>query len=131
MSFSKDEPESGSTPIIARIVFNSLTHAGIKGFRGPMESQQIVFEAGDLSIHLRVSKPEEDRVILGKIMQESPNRFISSTTVNLMLGSNRIDSTVTNSLGEFRFGRVPAGALTLEARIAPRVVIANFKVIGD
>src|SRR2546428_8861022 len=126
MSFSKDEPESGSTPLIASIVFNSLTQASIKGFRGPMESQQIIFEAEDFRIHLRVSKPEEDRVILGLIMQESPKRFVSSTTVNLVLGSDRIDSTVTNSIGEFRFGRVPVGALTLEAQVSPRFVIANF-----
>ncbi len=131
MSFSKDEPESGSTPLIASIVFNSLTQAGIKGFRGPMESQQIIFEAEDLNIHLRVSRPEEERVILGQIMQEFPGRFVSSATVNLMLGSDKIDSTVTNSLGEFRFGSVPAGALTLEAQISARRVIANFKVIGD
>src|SRR5258708_7762811 len=107
MSFSKEDPESGSTPLVAQVVFNSLTQASIKGFRGPMESQQIVFEARDLSIHLRVSKREEERVIMGQITQESPNKFVAGTTVNLMLGSGKIDSEITNSLGEFRFGGVP------------------------
>ena len=129
MTVSKDDP--GSAPLVAKLLFNSLTQTSLKGFRGPMESQQIVFKAEDLSIHLRVSKPEEERVILGQIMRESPGSFVSSTTVNLMLGTNKIDSVVTNSLGEFRFGSVPAGALTLEAEIPPRRVIADFKVIGD
>ena len=117
--------------VVANIVFNSLTHASIKGLRGPMESQQIIFQAEDLSIHLRVSKPEQERVILGQILEESADGFISGAKVSLQSGTANIGSTTTNSLGEFRFGGVPPGTLKLEAKTPSRCVIANFKVIGD
>ena len=131
MNSSRDESGAERVPLIASIVFNSLTHANIKGFRGPMESQQIIFQAEDLSIHLRVSKPDQERVILGQLLQQAPDSFIAGARISLLLESGKIGSTVTNSLGEFRFSAVPVGALTLEADISARRLIANFKVIGD
>lgn len=117
---------------IATVVFNSLTHAAIKGIRGSVESQQLIFHAGDLHIHLRISTQEDEKTILGQLLPQAPGASAAGAKVSLRFGTDPIGSTLTNSVGEFRFNGVPAGALTLEAEIAPRPsVIANFKVIGD
>jgi len=126
-SMSSKEPQ-----LVATIVYNSLTHATMAGFRGAAESQQIIFHAEGLSIHLRISKVKAERIILGQLLQRSSDEFLSETTVSLVSGAEKIRTTTTNSHGEFRFSGVPAGALTIEAEIPSRpLLIANFKVIGD
>jgi len=126
-SMSSKEPQ-----LVATIVYNSLTHATMAGFRGAAESQQIIFHADGLSIHLRISKVKAERIILGQLLQRSSDEFLSETTVTLVSGAQKIRTTTTNSHGEFRFSGVPAGALTIEAEIPSRpLLIANFKVIGD
>ncbi|PYS31042.1 MAG: hypothetical protein DMG11_02840 [Acidobacteria bacterium] len=126
-SMSSKEPQ-----LVATIVYNSLTHATMAGFRGAAESQQIIFHAEGLSIHLRISKVKAERIILGQLLQRSSHEFLSETTVSLVSGAEKIRTTTTNSHGEFRFSGVPAGALTIEAEIPSRpLLIANFKVIGD
>src|SRR2546426_294577 len=126
-SMSSKEPQ-----LVATIVYNSLTHATMAGFRGAAESQQIIFHADGLSIHLRISKVKAERIILGQLLQRSSDEFLSETTVTLVSGAEKIRTTTTNSHGEFRFSGVPAGALTIEAEIPSRpLLIANFKVIGD
>jgi hypothetical protein len=123
---------SKEPPLVATIVFNSLTHATITGYRGAAESQQIIFHSENLRIHLRISKAKAERIILGQLLQRSPDGFVSKTKVNLVSGVEKIQTTTTGSLGEFRFSGVPAGALTIEAEIPSRpLLIANFKVIGD
>ena len=118
--------------LIAEIVFNSLTHASLKGLRGSVESQQVILQAEDLSVHVRVSKPDRERIMLGQLFRGSPGSFISGTPVNLIFGSEKVGSTVTNAIGEFRFGGVPEGAVTLQADIPTGpLLIARFKVTGD
>jgi hypothetical protein len=118
--------------LIAKLVFNSLTHASITGLRGSVETQQIVFEAGDLSIYLRVSKPGDERVILGQLLQHSPEACIAGAKVNFRSGSDALGTVLTNAEGEFRFNGIPTGPVTIEAEIsALPSLVANFKVIGD
>jgi len=118
--------------LIADIVFNSLTHASITGLRGSVESQHVILQAEDLSVHLRVSKPDRERIILGQLFQGSPGRFIPGARVSLIFGSEKVGSTATNAVGEFRFGGVPTGAVMLQAEIpAGPLLIAKFKVTGD
>ena len=118
--------------LIAEIVFNSLTHASLTGLRGSAESQQVILRAEDLSIHLRISKPDRERVILGQLLQGSPGKFVQGAQMNLISGSENIGSTATNVVGEFRFGKAPAGAVTLQAEIpAGPLLIARFKITGD
>ena len=118
--------------LIANIVFNSLTHASLTGLRGAVESQQIILQAEDISIHVRVSKPDRERIMLGQLLQGSPGSFIAGARMNLVFGSEKIASTSTNVVGEFRFGAVPTGAMILHAEIpAGPLVIAKFKIIGD
>jgi len=71
------------------IVYNSLTHATMAGFRGAAESQQIIFHAEGLSIHLRISKVKAERIILGQLLQRSSDEFLSETTVSLVSGAER------------------------------------------
>ena len=123
---------STKPPLVATIVFNSLTHATLTGFRGAAESQQIILQAEDLNIHLRISKGQTERTILGQVLQCSAGGLIANTRVSLFSGLEKIRTTVTNSLGEFRFGNVPVGAVKLEAEIPSRPLLtANFKIIGE
>ena len=118
--------------LIANVVFNSLTHTSMKGIRGTAESQQVIFEAEDLNLHVRVSKPDRERILLGQLFQGQPGTFVCSAPVSLICGSEKIGSTTTNTLGEFRFSGVPAGAVILQAEIpSGPLLIAKFKVTGD
>lgn len=114
---------------VARMTFNSINHDSVKGLRGSAESQQIVFETDDVSIHLRISMSDRERIILGQLLQRAPGGFVRGATVNLECADASISSTLTNSIGEFRFKGVATGALTLQAEIPgkPRI-LATFKV---
>lgn len=114
---------------IARMTFNSLKDASIAGLRGSGESQQIVFETDDVSIHLRISIPDQQRIILGQLLQRAPGGFVRGAIVELQYQDEAVSSTVTNTIGEFRFKGVPAGALTLQAEIPGRPrIIASFEI---
>lgn len=110
---------------LARIVFNSLDTPLTVGLRGSAEGQQILFSTDNIDIHLQIFR--EKPLILGQIMERSNHEFIAGARVGILQESELIDSTVSNSLGEFRFSELPRGHVQLYADLPSKLrVIARF-----
>jgi hypothetical protein len=110
---------------LARIVFNSLDTPLTAGLRGSAEGQQILFSTDNIDIHLQIFR--EKPLMLGQIMERSNHEFIAGVRVGILHEDELIDSTVSNSLGEFRFTELPRGHVQLYADLPSKLrVIARF-----
>jgi hypothetical protein len=110
---------------LARIVFNSLDTPLTAGLRGSAEGQQILFSTDNIDIHLQIFR--EKPLILGQILERSNHEFIAGAKVGILQEGEVIDSTVSNSLGEFRFSELPRGHVQLHADLPSKLrVIARF-----
>jgi hypothetical protein len=110
---------------LARIVFNSLDTPLTAGLRGSAEGQQILFSTDNIDIHLQIFR--EKPLMLGQIMERSNHEFIAGARVGILQEGELLDSTVSNSLGEFRFTELPRGHVQLYADLPSKLrVIARF-----
>ena len=110
---------------LARIVFNSLDTPLTAGLRGSAEGQQILFSTDNIDIHLQIFR--EKPLMLGQIMERSNHEFIAGARVGILQEDELIDSTVSNSLGEFRFTELPRGHVQIYADLPSKLrVIARF-----
>jgi hypothetical protein len=110
---------------LARIVFNSLDTPLTAGLRGSAEGQQILFSTDNIDIHLQIFR--EKPLMLGQLMERSNHEFIAGARVGILQEGELIDSTVSNSLGEFRFTELPRGHVQLYADLPSKLrVIARF-----
>jgi hypothetical protein len=110
---------------LARIVFNSLDTPLTAGLRGSAEGQQILFSTDNIDIHLQIFR--EKPLMLGQILERSNHEFIAGARVGLLQEGELIDSTLSNSLGEFRFTELPRGHVQLYADLPSKLrVIARF-----
>src|SRR5262245_28721522 len=120
------KPISKLQQLFATVLFNSETAAAPVGVRGVAECQQIVFRAGDVDIHLRIGG--EPRVILGQITRRAGNHYLGGVPVVLLQGDQPIETTISDTLGEFRFGIVPYGPLRLHADLPFSRLVGEFSV---
>ena len=109
--------------VFARLVFDSVAQPEMAGIRGPGDIQHILLQTEDIEIYLRVSRTP--RSILGQLMR-CDGDFVPGARMELIRDGQRIDMTVTDTLGEFRFNTVPEGDLRLQADIA-----ADDRLIAD
>ncbi|HYR84752.1 MAG TPA: hypothetical protein VE422_11800 [Terriglobia bacterium] len=133
-SANKGQPDgrqllpSGPTRTIAATVVqyssNRERAAGLRGSSAP--GQQILFQAEDLVISLKIFVSGEDRSILGQLLHPSVQSWVPRPNVRLIPPAGEILSTTTDELGEFRFRDVPGGPSQLEVDIPP-----NLRILGD
>ena len=97
--------------LFAEIVFDSFAQSAAAGLRGAQPSRQLVLQAEDVDIHLRVSGPDGARVVFGQILQRSTRTFLEAVSVGLVVEQKWTMNAVTNDLGEFRFENVPSGMI--------------------
>ena len=110
---------------LARIVFNSLDTPLTAGLRGSAEGQQILFSTDNIDLHLQIFR--EKPLMLGQLMERSNHEFIAGARIGILQEGELIDSTVSNSLGEFRFTELPRGHVQLYADLPSKLrVIARF-----
>jgi hypothetical protein len=110
----------------ARVLFDSTLAPAVAGVRGAGDCQQLLFRAPDVDVHLRISgKP---RVILGQLLERKAGRFLFGVPVGLLLADQPIEATITDTLGEFRFGNVPSGSLQLYADLSSYRLISDFTI---
>jgi hypothetical protein len=120
------KPASKARRLFATALFDSALCPIAAGVRGPGGCRQIVFRVAEIDVHLRIGgKPQ---VILGQILQRKPNRFLDGVPVSLSQAGRRIEATITDTLGEFRFGTAPAGALRLNAELPSGRLVGDFTI---
>jgi hypothetical protein len=120
------KPVSKLRQLCAAVVFNSADVAAVAGVRGVTDCQQILFRTGDVDVDLRIGgKP---RVILGQILQRKAGHFLAGVPITLRHEDAQIESTISDRLGEFRFGIAPAGKLRLHADLPAYRLIGDFTI---
>jgi len=120
-------PEATRMEMFAKLVFDSIAQPLTAGVRGSSESRQMVLRCEDIDAHVRISS--NPPVILGQLMQRTVHSFISGVRIGLIHDGKQIETTITDRLGEFRFGVAPHGDIRLQADLpGARKFIADFKV---
>ena len=122
------KPVSKLQQVFATVLFDSRV-AATAGVRGVADCQQIVFRAADVDVHFRIGgKP---RVILGQMLQRQASHYLVGVPVYLSEGDQQIEATLTDALGEFRFGTVPAGNLRFCADLSSCSLIGDLTIQGE
>ena len=120
------KPVSKLRQLYAALVFDGANVPAVAGVRGVTDCHQILFRTGDVDVDLRIGgKP---RVILGQILRRGAGHFLAGVPVGLRQADRQIESTISDALGEFRFGIAPAGKLRLHADLPEYRLIGDFTI---
>jgi hypothetical protein len=117
------KPQSKLQQVIATILFDSTLASATIGVRGVADCQQVVFRAADVDVHLRIGGTP--RIVLGQMLRREANHFMGSVPVTLFKADQQVEATITDELGEFRFGNAPAGSVRFHADLP------SYRLIGD
>jgi transcription antitermination factor NusG len=103
--------------IPATVVFDSFCQAPLAGARGiPGPNRNLVLQTEDFDIHLQICREQEGRQILGQILPRGPKHF-AKARLYLLWNGEKLQATTADTLGEFNFSEVPAGALNLQVEL--------------
>lgn len=120
------KPVSKLRELFAKVLFDSSMTPATVGVRGGVASRQIIFRADDVDVHLSISG--QPRVMLGQMLRRETGRFLSGVPVHLIQDDRQIEATITDDLGEFRFGAVPSGDVRIQADLQSHRMISDFTV---
>ena len=113
--------------IVATVVPDSFAQPRAAGLRGwPPPGQQILLQAADLAICLKVFKSGENRSLLGQLLHLSVDSWVPRPKVHLLPSAGETLSTSADELGEFLFNDVPKGPVRVQVDIPP-----DLRVVGD
>lgn len=121
--------------VLAQPLFDSFLQPLPVGVRQTMVTErQILYQAGDLQLDLKVEKgnEEQEQTLIGQLIpQDSPSKWpIKTFKVNLRQGKEVVDSTISNPLGEFIFHVVPRKSYDLEINVneGQKIVLTNVPI---
>jgi hypothetical protein len=120
------KPVSKLKQLFATVLFDSTMASAAVGVRGVADSQQIVFRGADVDVHLRIGG--NPRVILGQMLRREANHFLDGIPVTLLHDGQQIEATITDTLGEFRFGTAPSGAARLQVDLPEYRLLGDFRI---
>jgi hypothetical protein len=116
----------GLRSIVASIMFDSFRQPELAGVRGGVGGvgRQLVMRAEEFDIHIKVWGNSDRRQMLGQLLPRNGKIFTSGARFHLLRNGERLESTMTDQLGEFHFEYVPEGDLSLQ------IDLPNLTVIG-
>jgi hypothetical protein len=121
----RQEEVASLRSIIASIVFDSFLQPAMAGARGASTtSRQLVMRADEFDIHIKIWSEGERKEMLGQLLSRSDPGFTSTARFHLLRNGEKIESTITDELGEFHFSDIPEGNLSLQ------MDLPNLTVIG-
>ena len=111
--------------ILAAIVFESFGQPAVAGVRGGVApARQLVMRAEEFDIHIKICGDPDHWQMLGQLLPRNEKYFVSNARLHLMRNGERIDTAVSDDMGEFHFSDVPEGELSLQ------IDLPNLTVIG-
>jgi hypothetical protein len=121
--------------IVASLVFDSFAQPATAAVRGQAATylqqsvmRQIVFQAEEYDIYVRLAMFEDHRDLLGQILPRDSRTFITEANLYLRHDDERIASAAVNGLGEFQFSDVPDGKLSLQIDLPTMTIISALHV---
>jgi len=129
--FPAPEPRSTIRSVLASIIFDSLLQPALAGARGSVSpARQLVLHVADFDIHIKLWGTKAHRQMIGQLLPRETGEFVGSIRCHLIRNGEKIESTVTDQLGEFRFSDVPEGDLSLQLDL-PNVTIIGALNIAE
>ena len=124
------ESISALRTVSALCTFDTAERCGSLSIRGYDVVRQIVLNAEDLDIHLRLKRSDLGVTILGQILGKDPAPLTAALEVRLLQDNTAIDSVMTTDLGEFLFRTSSAGAFSLEILIRSNLsrILGTFSI---
>ena len=100
--------------LIAAITFDSRFQVAETSVRGKTSSIQIVFQANDFDVDLKIRSDQPARAsILGQVLERNSEIRLAGLEIRLMREGTAIATTVSDGNGLFEFSSVPAASLNL------------------
>jgi hypothetical protein len=121
--------------IVASVIFDSLAQPVTVSIRAEAATydqqaviRQVVFEAEEYDIYVRLSMFEDHRDLLGQILPRDSQVFISDAHLHLRHDDERIATAAVNEFGEFHFCDVPDGMVSLQIDLPNITIISALHV---
>lgn len=115
--------------VFAAILFDSLTQS-FADARGATDARQVVMQAEELDIHLKISANRSQHQIVGQVFARNETQFLSSVCLHLFLNEQPFKTTWSDNFGQFQFDGVPKGVLRLQLDL-PRLTVVGGITISE
>jgi len=117
--------------ITASLVFDSFAQPLGIGAREDVSlaqatSRELVLQAEEFDIYLKITFFKEHRELLGQILPRGSNTFVNDATLHLRQNDERVGSANVNDLGEFQFTNFPDGLLSLQIDLPNLTIITTL-----
>ncbi len=117
--------------IAASLVFDSFAQPLGIGAREDVSlaqatSRELVLQAEEFDIYLKITFFKEHRELLGQILPRGSNTFVNDATLHLRQNDERVGSANVNDLGEFQFSNFPDGLLSLQIDLPNLTIITTL-----
>ena len=113
----------------AEIIFDSFAEPDKAGVRGSdSTTRQIVIRADEFDVHIKIWGDNGHKQMIGQILPRNGTDFVAGGRFHLLQDGERIETAVTDEIGEFVFAHVPEGVLSIQIELPHITVIGalNF-----
>lgn len=121
---------SGLRRILAAVRFDSFFEPALAGARGSASaSRQVVLQAEDFDIHLKIWGEPGHKQVLGQLLSRS-GEPCTDARFRLLSHSEELDTTTADETGEFSFADIPEGEWSLQADLPNLTIIGTLKSVS-
>ena len=103
---------------IAAPVFDSLMQPEIEGARGLLDgARQIILQTPRFDLIMRIHAARSRASTMGQVLERGSKNLLKGLEVRLMKESVVINTTMSDSVGIFKFGDTPTGSFNILVQI--------------
>jgi hypothetical protein len=98
---------------VASLVFDSHEHPEPQGARGLPSNRHIILQTPGFHVAMSIHATKSRASTMGQILERGTKNLLKGLEVRLMKESLLITSTMSDSLGTFKFSNTPRGLLNI------------------
>ena len=122
--------ESAARPAIASTFFDSFDQVTSAGTQKAAVARHLVLRAKTFDIHVKIWGEPHRREMAGQILARGAAVPVSGARLQLVRDGVRLATTMADQLGEFIFGEVPQGLLSLQLDLPHLTVVGALNLDG-
>ena len=101
------------TTLIASLIFDSRAHSPAHRGRGPSSDRHIILQAPGFDLDMKFQATRSSVSTMGQVLERGTKNLLKNLDVRLMKESMQIATTMSDSLGIFKFSNLSLGALNI------------------
>ena len=101
------------TTLIASLTFDSRAHSPAHRGRGPSSDRHIILQAPGFDLDMKFQATRSSVSTMGQVLERGTKNLLKNVDVRLMKESMQIATTMSDSLGIFKFSNLSLGALNI------------------